>query len=64
MNGNAAAISQVVKDKLGRYSNIKDKLIMQTYDGASVMSGHINVFWLLFVKSILLLILSIVQPID
>ena len=42
MNRNAAAISQVVKDKLGQYSNIKDKLIMQTYDGASVMSGHIN----------------------
>ena len=42
MNRNAAAISQVVKDKLGQYSQIKDKLIMQTYDGASVMSGHIN----------------------
>ena len=42
MNINAAAISQVVKDKLGQYSNIKDKLIMQTYDGASVMPGHIN----------------------
>ena len=42
MNRNAAAISQVVKDKLGQYSNIKEKLIMQTYDGASVMSGHIN----------------------
>ncbi|CAB3981169.1 zinc finger MYM-type 1-like [Paramuricea clavata] len=42
MNRNAAAISQVVKDKLGQYSNIKEKLIMQTHDGASVMSGHIN----------------------
>ena len=42
MNRNVAAVSQVVKDKLGQYSNIKDKLIMQTYDGASVMSGHIN----------------------
>ena len=42
MNRNAAAISQVVKDKLGQYSHIKDKLIMQTYDYASVMSGHIN----------------------
>ena len=42
MNRNAAAISQVVKDKPGQYSNIKEKLIMQTYDGASVMSGHIN----------------------
>ena len=42
MNRNAAAISQVVKDKLGEYSNIKDKLIMQMYDGTSVMSGHFN----------------------
>ena len=42
MNRSAAAISLVVNDKLGQYSNIKDKLIMQTYEGASVMSGHIN----------------------
>ncbi len=42
LNRNAAAISQVVKDKLGQYSNIEEKLIMETYDGASVMSGHIN----------------------
>ncbi len=42
LNRNAAAISQVHKDKLGQYSNIKEKLIMQTYDVASVMSGHIN----------------------
>ena len=34
MNRNAAAICQ--------YSDIKHKLIMQTYDGAFVMSGHIN----------------------
>lgn len=43
MNRNASLICKVVKDKLGQYSNIKEKLIMQTYDGASVMSGHINV---------------------
>ena len=30
LNRNAAAISQVVKDKLGQYSNIEEKLIMQT----------------------------------
>jgi riboflavin synthase alpha subunit len=42
LNRNAAAISQVVKDKLGQYSNIEEKLIMQNVDGASVMSGHIN----------------------
>ena len=37
-NRNSAAITQVVKNKLGQYSNIKDKLIMQMYDGASVTS--------------------------
>jgi hypothetical protein len=42
MNRNAAAISQVAKYKLGQYSNIKEKPITQTCDGASVMSGHIN----------------------
>ena len=41
-NRNAAAISQIVKDKLSQHSRIEDKLIMQTYDGAAVMSGHIN----------------------
>ncbi|CAB4024838.1 zinc finger MYM-type 1-like [Paramuricea clavata] len=41
-NRNAAAITQVIKDKLSQHSGIKDKLIMQTYDGAAVMSGHIN----------------------
>ena len=30
LNRNAAAISKVVKDKLGQYSNIEEKLIMQT----------------------------------
>ena len=40
LNRNAAAISQVLKDKLGQYSNIKEKLIMQNV--ASVMSDHIN----------------------
>ncbi|XP_028413650.1 uncharacterized protein LOC114536504 [Dendronephthya gigantea] len=38
----AAAISQFVKDKLSPHSNIKDKLVMQTYDGAAVMSGHVS----------------------
>ena len=42
MNRNATAISQVVKEKLCEYSDIKEKLNLQTYDGASVMSGHIN----------------------
>ena len=40
----APAISSVVKQILRRYGDtLKDKLIMQTYDGASVMSGHISV---------------------
>ena len=37
------AISSTVKDVLTRYGDsILNKLIMQTYDGASVMSGHIS----------------------
>ncbi|XP_028403153.1 uncharacterized protein LOC114525891 [Dendronephthya gigantea] len=50
MNRTAPAISEVVKDKLGQFSTMKEKLIMQTYDGASVMSGHINGVQLWFVK--------------
>ncbi len=32
----------VIKGKLIQHENIKDKLIEQTYDGASVMSDHLN----------------------
>ena len=39
----ALAISSIVKDVLTHYGNsILNKLIMQTYDGASVMSRHIS----------------------
>ena len=39
----AASISRVVKSILEPHSDIiNNKLIMQTYDGASVMSGHLN----------------------
>ena len=38
----AAAITQLVKDKLTPHSNIKNKLVMQTYDGAVVMPGHVR----------------------
>ena len=39
----AFAISSIVKDVLTHYGDsILSKLIMQTYDGASVMSGHIS----------------------
>ncbi|XP_046848843.1 zinc finger MYM-type protein 1-like isoform X2 [Xenia sp. Carnegie-2017] len=38
----ATAISSVVKGKLSQYNNVKEKFIGQTYDGASVMSGHLN----------------------
>jgi hypothetical protein len=41
-NRDAAAVSRVIKDKLNQHSRIKDKLILQTYDGAAVMSGHIS----------------------
>ena len=33
---------QLLKGKLIQHENIMDKLIGQTYDGASVMSGHLN----------------------
>ncbi|CAB4033210.1 Hypothetical predicted protein, partial [Paramuricea clavata] len=36
----ATALSTVIKGKLIQHENIMDKLIGQTYDGASVMSGH------------------------
>jgi hypothetical protein len=39
-NRNAAAITQVIKDKLSQHSGIKDKLIMQTYDGATSYPGY------------------------
>ncbi|XP_046860969.1 zinc finger MYM-type protein 1-like [Xenia sp. Carnegie-2017] len=38
----ATAISSVVRGKLSQYNNVKEKFIGQTYDGASVMSGHLN----------------------
>ena len=39
----AVAISDVVRSILSRYGeSLKKKLIMQTYDGASVMSGQIG----------------------
>ena len=38
----ANALSTVIKGKLVQHDNVADKLIGQTYDGASVMSGHLN----------------------
>ena len=39
----ASTISCVVKQILSKYGeSLKEKLIIQTYDGASVMSGHIS----------------------
>ncbi|CAB4018384.1 zinc finger MYM-type 1-like [Paramuricea clavata] len=38
----ATALSTVIKGKLIQHENIMDKLIGQTYDGASVMSDHLN----------------------
>ena len=39
----APALSEVIKNVLSKYGDsLKSKLIMQTYDGAAVMSGHIN----------------------
>ena len=39
----AIAISDVGRSILSRYrESLREKLIMQTYDGASVMSGQMN----------------------
>ena len=39
----APAITAIVKEILNRYGeSLKEKLIMQTYDGATVMSSHIG----------------------
>ncbi len=39
----AQGIGEVVKGTLSRFGeSVKSKLIMQTYDGAAVMSGHLN----------------------
>ena len=39
----APAISAIIKDILTHFGDsIRHKLIMQTYDGAAVMSGHIS----------------------
>ena len=42
-NRSAASISDVIRSILSKYGeSVKEKLIMQTYDGASVVSGHIG----------------------
>ena len=38
----ANALSAVLNGKLVQHDNVADKLIGQTYDGASIMSGHLN----------------------
>ena len=39
----APAVSAIIKDILTHFGeSIHHKFIMQTYDGASVMSGHIS----------------------
>ena len=61
----APAISSVVKQILRIYGDtLKDKLIMQTYDGASVMSGHISGVQRLLREDYPLLTFSIVLLID
>ena len=42
-DGSAPAISSVVRQTLRKYGDtLKDKLTMQTYDGASVMSSSMS----------------------
>ena len=63
-NKNAAAISQVVKDKLASILTSRTNLLCKHMVVLLSCLGILMVFRLLFVKSILLLILSVVQPID
>ena len=64
-DGSPPAISSVVRQTLRKYGDtLKDKLIMQTYDGASVMSGSISGFQRFFVRTSLLLTFSIVPLTD
>lgn len=63
-NRDAAAISLTVKNNLSQHTGVKEKLIMQTYDGAAVISGQIIVATFTFVKNILLHTLFIVLLTD
>ena len=64
-DGSPPAISIVVKQPLRKYGDtLKDKLIMQTYDGASVISGSIAGLQHFFVRTTLLPTFSIVLLID
>ena len=61
----APAITAIVKDILKRYGeSLKEKLVMQTYDGATVMSGHIGGVQTLSARNILLPSSFIVQLTD
>lgn len=55
------AESAVIKDKLTQHDNIREKLIRQTYDGASVMHCHLGGVYLKYNKSSRCPVLSIVQ---
>ena len=64
-DGSPPAISSVVKQPLKKYGDtLKDKLIMQTYGGESVISGSISGLQRFFVRTTLLLTFSIVLLID
>ena len=42
-NHTALGMGKVVKGTLSKFGvSVKSKLIMQTYDGAAVMSGHLS----------------------
>ena len=64
-DGTPPASSIVVKQPLRKYGDtLKDKLIMQAYDGASVISGSISGLQRFFVRTTILLTFSIVLLID
>ena len=64
-DGSPPAISIVVKQPLRKHGDtLKDKLIMRTYDGASVISGSISGLKRFFVRTALVVTFSIVLLID
>ena len=60
-DGSPPAISSVVKQPLRKYGDtLKDKIIMQSYNGASVISGSTSGLQHFFVRTTFLLTFFIV----
>ena len=65
LDGSPPAISRFVRQSLRKYGDtLKDKVIMQTYDGASGISGSISGLYRFFVRTTLLPSFPMVLLID